>query len=108
MDATEPDIGRAQISGTRELTLELLDELSGCADSAQAVHIALQRAADAVDSDLCVYVDGDLTESRASEAAMVVPVHGRLRGHLVLARGGRAFEDAERERIEAIAQALSL
>jgi diguanylate cyclase len=108
MDATEPDIGRAQISGTRELTLELLDELSGCADSAEAVHIALQRASDAVDSDLCVYVDGDLTESRASEAAMVVPVHGPLRGHLVLARGGRAFEESERERVEAIAQALSL
>ena len=40
--------------------------------------------------------------------ALVVPVFGRLRGHLVLSRAGRAFDDEERNRIELIARALSL
>jgi EAL domain-containing protein (putative c-di-GMP-specific phosphodiesterase class I) len=103
MDVTEPKKGR-----TLPATADLLAELSACETGAEATRLALDRAADAVPSDVSVYVDGDLTESASTEAAMVVPVRGRLRGHLVLARGGEPFDDSEREQIEAIARALSL
>ena len=89
-------------------TPELLRDLSACQTDTEAARLALQRATEAVESDLCLYVDGELTESTSSEDALVVPVRGRLRGHLVLARGGRSFDGAERDRIEAIARALSL
>ncbi len=38
----------------------------------------------------------------------MAPVHGRLRGHLVLGRTDRDFDSVERERVYAIARALSL
>ena len=63
---------------------------------------ATPSASDAVDAELCIYVDGNLTESATSDPALVVPVFGRLRGHLVLTRAGRAFDDGERDRIELI------
>jgi EAL domain-containing protein (putative c-di-GMP-specific phosphodiesterase class I) len=103
MGATEPHMGRTTSANT-----ELLGELAGCETDAAATRLALHRAAESVDSDLSVYVDGELAESTSSEAALVVPVRGRLRGHLVLARGGRPFDESERREIEAIALALSL
>ena len=98
MDATEPQMGSPPIPGPSERTAGHLRALSDSATYAAAVQIALQRASEAVESDLCVYVDGELTESASSEAALVVPVRGRLRGHLVLARTGREFDPTEHER----------
>src|SRR5262245_14951284 len=103
MDATDP-----KILGPSGRTAELLRELSDCDDDAAATRLALLRASDAVDAELCVYADGELLEGACSEASLLVPVHGRLRGHLVLARADRQFDDAEREETRAIARALSL
>jgi EAL domain-containing protein (putative c-di-GMP-specific phosphodiesterase class I) len=108
MDATEPHIGEAPTPQPTELTADLLRELSDCETDASAIRLALQRAAEAVDAELCVYVDGDLLESAACEPALLVAVAGRLRGHLVLARADRQFETDERERIRSIARALGL
>jgi EAL domain-containing protein (putative c-di-GMP-specific phosphodiesterase class I) len=108
MDATEPQSGRTQISGPSEQAAALLAELSNCETDADATRLALQRASEAVDAELCVYLDGDLTVSATSEPALIVPIHGRLRGHLVLARADRGFDAAERDAIQAIARALSL
>ena len=108
MDATEPQSGQIRIAGPTEATADLLREISACETDAAATQIALQRASEAVAAELCVYVDGDLTESTTSRPSLVAPVHGRLRGHLVLARGERGFDAVERERIQAIARALSL
>ena len=108
MDATEPQMGSPPIPGPSERTAGHLRALSDSATYAAAVQIALQRASEAVESDLCVYVDGELTESASSEATLVVPVRGRLRGHLVLARTGREFDPTEHEETQAIARALSL
>jgi EAL domain-containing protein (putative c-di-GMP-specific phosphodiesterase class I) len=103
MNATEP-----QILGATDRTAELLRELADCDGDAAATRLALERASDAVGAELCVYADGDLLEGACSEASLLVPVHGRLRGHLVLARSDRQFDDAEREETLAIARALSL
>jgi EAL domain-containing protein (putative c-di-GMP-specific phosphodiesterase class I) len=103
--SSEAHIG---VAPPEERTAQLLGELAECETDSLATQLALQRASEAVDADLCIYVDGDLLESSASEPALVVPVHGRLRGHLVLARGDREFAADERKSIEAIARALSL
>jgi EAL domain-containing protein (putative c-di-GMP-specific phosphodiesterase class I) len=108
MDPTEPQMGSPPIPGPSERTAGHLRALSDSASDAAAVQVALQRASQAIDADLHVYVDGELTESASSEAALVVPVRGRLRGHLVLARTGREFDPTEREEAQAIARALSL
>jgi EAL domain-containing protein (putative c-di-GMP-specific phosphodiesterase class I) len=108
MDATEPKIKGTRITGSTSRTAEHLGELSAADTDSAATRLALTRAAEAVEAELCVYVDGDLTESASSEATLVVPVHGRLRGHLVLARANRPFTADEREEVQAIARALSL
>jgi EAL domain-containing protein (putative c-di-GMP-specific phosphodiesterase class I) len=108
MDATEPKIGKTRIPGSSSRTAEHLGELSTAETDGAATRLALQRAAQAVDAELCVYIDGELTESATSEVTLVVPVHGSLRGHFLLARGGRTFTAPEREEVQAIARALSL
>jgi EAL domain-containing protein (putative c-di-GMP-specific phosphodiesterase class I) len=108
MDATEPQMDWAPVPGASERTADLLRELSGSTTDSAATRLALERAAEAVDADLCAYVDGDLLETASSEATLAVPVHGRRRGHLVLARASREFDDTEREAIHSIARALSL
>jgi EAL domain-containing protein (putative c-di-GMP-specific phosphodiesterase class I) len=111
MDWPRSHIGRnpgASLGTDRNQTAELLGELAGCETDKAAVQLALGRASDAVDAELSIYVDGNLTESATSDPALVVPVFGRLRGHLVLTRAGRAFEAGERDRIQTIARALSL
>jgi EAL domain-containing protein (putative c-di-GMP-specific phosphodiesterase class I) len=108
MDATDLQNDRTRIPGSTARTAEILDELSTAETDAAATHLALKRAAEAVDAELTVFVDGDLTESTSSEVTLVVPVRGRLRGHLVLARRARAFTADEREEIQAVARALSL
>jgi EAL domain-containing protein (putative c-di-GMP-specific phosphodiesterase class I) len=108
MDATESQTTPAPTSGSSELTADLLRELSDRQTDADAIRLALQRASEAAGTELCVYVDGEQLEGASSEAALVAPVHGRLRGHLVLARTDREFDADERERIRAIARALSL
>jgi EAL domain-containing protein (putative c-di-GMP-specific phosphodiesterase class I) len=108
MDATEPQIATYEIPGPSERTAEILSELAACESDAAATRLVLNRATEAVNADLCVYADGDLTESMASEATLVVPVHGRLRGHLVLARTGSSFDGHERDEVRAFARALSL
>jgi EAL domain-containing protein (putative c-di-GMP-specific phosphodiesterase class I) len=108
MDAYEPHVSPAPITGSSQATADLLRELSGLENDGAAIRLALQRASDAAGTELCVYVDGEHLEGASSEAALVAPVHGRLRGHLVLARTDRDFESAERERVYAIARALSL
>jgi EAL domain-containing protein (putative c-di-GMP-specific phosphodiesterase class I) len=105
--ATEPQMGRQTVVPS-EQTAELLRELSNSSTDAAATRLALQRASETVDADLCVYVDGDLTEQASSEAVLAVPVHGRLRGHLVIARSDREFTATERDAIQAIARALNL
>jgi EAL domain-containing protein (putative c-di-GMP-specific phosphodiesterase class I) len=104
----ESKTGRTEITGASEPAAELLRDLAACETDDAATRLALQRASDEVPAELCVYVDGDLLESATSEAALVVPVNGRLRGHLVLARPGREFDAVERRRIKSIARALSL
>ena len=108
MDATEPHLSPAPTRGSSQATAELLRELSGLETDAAAIRLALQRASEAAGTELCVYVDGELLEGPSSEAALVAPVHGRLRGHLVLGRTDRDFDSVERERVYAIARALSL
>jgi EAL domain-containing protein (putative c-di-GMP-specific phosphodiesterase class I) len=110
MDSTEPQSGTriAAPSAASASTVDLLTELSGCETDDAATRLALQRASEAVDAELCIYVDGGLFEGASTEPAMVVSISGRLRGHLVLARPGREFDDSERESIQAIADALSL
>ncbi len=108
MDVTEPQIGWAPVPGSTRRTAELLSELSGCATDSAAIQLALRRAAEAVDAELCVFVDGDQLESASSGATLAVPVTGRLRGHLVLARAGDDFDSTEREAIQSIGRALSL
>ena len=108
MDATEPQIGSPQYPGSSERTAGLLRELSGVDTDAAAIQLALKRASETVDAGLCVYVDGELTESTSSEASLVVPVHGRLHGNLILARTDREFDSTEREQIQSVARALSL
>ena len=108
MDMTEPQMGWASVAGRTDRTAEVLRELSGFETDSAATHFALQRASEAVDAELCVYVDGDLLESASSEVTLAAPVNGRLRGHLVLARPAREFDPAERETVHSIARALSL
>jgi EAL domain-containing protein (putative c-di-GMP-specific phosphodiesterase class I) len=108
MDTTEPTIGGTGIGGSSSRTAELLGQLSSAETDGVATRLALKRAAEEVDAELCVYVDGDLTESAISEVTLVAPVYGRLRGHLILARAKPAFTAAEREKVQAIARALSL
>ena len=108
MDATESQIDWARAPGPTGRTADLLIELSGCSTDSAAIQLVLRRAAEAVDAELCVFVDGDQVESAGSDATLAVPVGGRLRGHLVLARTGHGFDQAERQRIDSIAQALSL
>jgi EAL domain-containing protein (putative c-di-GMP-specific phosphodiesterase class I) len=108
MDATQPHPGRDRTTEPTERTAELLGELSSYESDAAATRLALRRASEAVDTDLCVYVDGDLTETATAEAVLVEPVYGRLRGHLVLARASREFTAPERDTVKAIARALSL
>jgi EAL domain-containing protein (putative c-di-GMP-specific phosphodiesterase class I) len=108
MDATEPKNGGTRLTGSSARTAELLGELSEAETDSAATGLALNRAAEAANAELCVYVDGELTESATSEVTLVVPVHGRLRGHLVLARAHGPFTATEREEVQAIARALSL
>ena len=108
MDPTDPQMGWPPVSGRTERTADVLAELTGCETDSAATQLALKRAAEAVDAELCVYVDGDLLESASPEATLAVPVHGRLRGYLVLARAAPDFDAEEREAIGSIARALSL
>jgi EAL domain-containing protein (putative c-di-GMP-specific phosphodiesterase class I) len=108
MDATESQTIQAPAPGSSELTADLLRELSDHPTDAAAIRLALKRASEAAGTELCVYVDGEQLEGASSEAALVAPVHGRLRGHLVLARTDREFDADERGQIQAIARALSL
>jgi EAL domain-containing protein (putative c-di-GMP-specific phosphodiesterase class I) len=108
MHGIEPQSGLTDSAESSERIADLLRELARCETDKAATRLALERAAEAVDAELCVYVDGDLTESATSQPSLVVPVHGRLHGHLVLARGNAAFDEADRERIQDVARALSL
>jgi diguanylate cyclase len=108
MEATEPKNDATQITGSTARTAEHLAELSAADTDGDATRLALKQAAEAADAELCVYVDGELTESASSEVTLVVPVHGRLHGHLVLARADRIFTAAELAEVQAIARALSL
>jgi EAL domain-containing protein (putative c-di-GMP-specific phosphodiesterase class I) len=108
MEATEPQTRNHPYPESTERMARLLRELSDVETDAAAIQLALQRASETVDAGVCIYVDGELTESTSSEASLVVPVHGRLRGNLVLARTDREFDDTEREQIQSVARALSL
>jgi EAL domain-containing protein (putative c-di-GMP-specific phosphodiesterase class I) len=108
MDVTEPQLGRPPIPASSERAAGHLRELSDLGTDAAAIQLTLRRASEAVDADLCIYVDGQLTESASSEVTLTVPVHGRLRGHLVLARTDRGFDATECDEIRSVARALSL
>ncbi|HEY7266152.1 MAG TPA: EAL domain-containing protein [Solirubrobacterales bacterium] len=108
MDATETQRDRTRITGSTARSAEVLEALSALETASAATNHALKHATEAVDAQLRVFVDGDLTESTTTEITLVVPVRGRVRGHLVLARSGPDFTAAEREEIQAVARALSL
>ena len=108
MNATEPQIGKPPYPGSSERTAGLLRELSDVDTDAAAIQLALKSASETVDAGLCIYVAGEPAVSTSSEVSLVVPVHGRLRGNLVLARTDREFDDIEREQIQSVARALSL
>jgi len=116
---------------------EFLSGISTCNTENEATQHAVERAAEALEAEVCVYLrDGEVIDSigfppgtvgvNPIQAAvdgtadsievpgigdcpvMVVPVTGRIGGHLVLGRVGNSFDAAERGLARAMARALNL
>jgi len=116
---------------------EFLAVISSCENEAEATQEAVERTAEALEAEVCVYFrDGEVIDSigfppgsaspdslaavvsGATEAldvpgvgtcpTMVVPVVGQLDGHLILARVGNGFDAAERGLVRSMGRALSL
>jgi diguanylate cyclase (GGDEF)-like protein len=116
---------------------EFLSGISNCETQDEATQYAVERAAEALEAEVCIYMrDGQVIDSigfppgavsaEPVQAAiegvtdsievpgigdcpvMVVPVTGRIGGHLVIARVGNNFEAAERSLVRAMARAMSL
>ena len=116
---------------------EFLSVISSCSTEDEATLTAVERAAEALEAEVCIYMrDGAVVDSigfppgavkaEGVTAAvdgtagtidvpgigdcpvMVVPVTGKLGGHLVLARVGDNFDAAERGLVRAMARAMSL
>jgi diguanylate cyclase (GGDEF)-like protein len=122
---------------TEELA-EFLGGISVSETEEAAIQSAVERAAEVLKADSCVYVrngeiagsiglpddpasaltilalvDGNLTDPAAIEAAdaghtLVVPVVGELGSHLVLTRSSTDFKPSERALVRAMGGALSL
>jgi diguanylate cyclase (GGDEF)-like protein len=116
---------------------EFLAGISNCETEDEATQHAVERAAEALEAEVCIYErDGevidaigfpprtvtaqpvlDAVEGRSDSIdvpgigacpVMVVPVTGTIDGHLVLARVGNNFDAAERGLVRAMARAMSL
>jgi diguanylate cyclase (GGDEF)-like protein len=116
---------------------EFLSGISSCKTQEEATQHAVERAAEALEAEVCIYMrEGQVIDSigfppgtvsagpvrAAIEGgtdsidvpgigdcpAMVVPVTGRIGGHLVIARVGNNFDAAERSLVRAMARAMSL
>jgi diguanylate cyclase (GGDEF)-like protein len=116
---------------------EFLSGISSCETEDEATQHAVERAAEALEAEVCVYIrDGEVIDSvgfppgtvsaepmlAAVEGerdtidvpgvgdcpVMVVPVTGRTDGHLLLARVGNNFDAGERSLVRAMARAMSL
>jgi diguanylate cyclase (GGDEF)-like protein len=116
---------------------EFLSGISSCETEHEATQHAVERAGEALEAEVCIYIrDGEVIDSigfppgavaaepviAAVEGTkdsievpgigdcpvMVVPVTGRIGGHLVLARVGNNFDAAERGLARAMARALNL
>ena len=109
MDATEPHLSPAPTSGSSQAHRGAPPRALGPRDRRRS-HPAARSSAPRRRPAPSSASTSMASSSRApsSEAALVAPVHGRLRGHLVLARTDRDFDSVERERVYAIARALSL
>ena len=116
---------------------EFLAGISSCDSEAEATQHAVERAAEALEAEVCIYIrdrevvdsigfppgavtadpvtavvegDADSIDVPGLGAcpAMVVPVVGALGGHLVLARTSNDFNPAEKSLVRAMGRALSL
>jgi diguanylate cyclase (GGDEF)-like protein len=116
---------------------EFLSVISSCSTEDEATRTAVERAAEALEAEVCIYMrDGEVVDSigfppgtvtaapvmaaveGASETidvpgigacpVMTVPVTGRIDGHILLARVGNNFSAAERGLVRAMARAMSL
>jgi diguanylate cyclase (GGDEF)-like protein len=116
---------------------EFLSGIASCEKESDATQYAVERAAEALEAEICIYTrDGAVVDSigfppgtvttdavtatvdGTSDSidvpglgdcpVMVVPVTGKLGGHLVLARVGNNFDAAERGLVRAMARAMSL
>jgi diguanylate cyclase (GGDEF)-like protein len=116
---------------------EFLSVISSCNTQEEATQHAVERVAEALEAEVCIYIrDGEVVDSigfppgtvaaepviAAVEGTrdsievpgigdcpvMVVPVTGRIGGHLVLARVGNNFDAGERGLARAMARALNL
>jgi diguanylate cyclase (GGDEF)-like protein len=116
---------------------EFLAGISNCETQGEATQHAVERAAEALEAEVCIYLrDGEVIDSIgfppgtvSSEPVveavqgkrdsievpgigdcplMTVPVTGTPGGHLVLARVGNNFDAADRSLVRAMARAMSL
>jgi diguanylate cyclase (GGDEF)-like protein len=116
---------------------EFLTGISNCETEEEATQHAVERAAEALEAEVCIYIrDGEVVDSVgfppnsvtpetvnalvAGTAdsidvpgigdcpAMVVPVTGRTGGHLVFGRVGNNFNAGEKSLVRAMGRAMSL
>jgi diguanylate cyclase (GGDEF)-like protein len=116
---------------------EFLTGISSCETEREATQHAVERAAEALEAEVCIYIrDGEVIDSvgfppnsvtpEAVSAlvagtadsidvpgvgdcpAMVVPVTGRIGGHLVFGRVGNNFNAGEKSLVRAMGRAMSL
>jgi diguanylate cyclase (GGDEF)-like protein len=116
---------------------EFLTGISSCETEEEATQHAVERAAEALEAEVCIYIrDGEVIDSvgfppnsvtpetvsalvagtadsidvpgSGDCPAMVVPVTGRIGGHLVLGRVGDNFNAGEKSLVRAMGRAMSL
>jgi diguanylate cyclase (GGDEF)-like protein len=116
---------------------EFLTGISSCETEEEATQHAVERAAEALEAEVCIYIrDGEIIDSVgfppnsvtpetvsalvAGTAdsidvpgigdcpAMVVPVTGRIGGHLAFGRVGNNFNAGEKSLVRAMGRAMSL
>jgi diguanylate cyclase (GGDEF)-like protein len=116
---------------------EFLAGIANCETEREATQHAVERAAEALEAEVCIYLrggevvdsigfpPGTVSAAPVEDAVagtaqsievpgigtcpvMVVPVAGKVGGHLILARVGNNFDAAERGLVRAMARAMSL
>lgn len=91
------------------LVRDLVSAISACDTEETAIRRTLQCAAEALDTDLSIYVPaGGIVEPSALENQMVMPMLGKLSGQIILARAGDGFDPAEEDLARSMVRALSV